>query len=572
MKAITFIKEINEKYILFFLVSSILLYPFIFIWQCGDLTDTGFFAVNYQNFFYNLNLGKTNSISFFADLVGALWFNIFPNFGIIGLKFLYLIFFYSIILITYLILKNLTKNTILLLFGIFCGVVFSERAFMFVFSRDIASWFFLIFSIYLFSKAKNSVSFSIYFFSGTLYTLACLSRFPNIVFIAILPFLLIFNELYFKKNERFRVSKIVKPYIAFTLGFVVALIFFAIILHYNDYLYTFIDNLDVVKNSDRSSHSIIPILKFYIIDLYYFLPHAIIIASLMLTLSLISEYTKISMKNLPLTLLVVFIFSLAFLYYTNSLSYGNNIKYFVPSFCFLPLLYSIIQKDKYAYIVLMITIISFIQVAGTNTGLLLKMNYGFIILIPISIIILHKNKQIRFLNIIFNAKPILSIGIVIILLFSFIARIGSIYHVETGLFVRLNATYTIENNYMKYIYTTKQRANHINSICTSIKRYKQENNTLFIYGHQPMFYYLTESSPPINKFWLTGNEVQVIELFNYINESISSTGKYPLIVDTKEYVLGMDGEEKLNEFLKQNKYSIYEKNDTYIIWNRNTNN
>ena len=94
------IEELIEKHkrLLFFsFFSFVIIYPLVFIWQCGDLTDTGFFALNYQNFFTDLKLGKVDSLTFLSNLIGALWFKLFPNLGIIGLKFLYVIFLYGII-------------------------------------------------------------------------------------------------------------------------------------------------------------------------------------------------------------------------------------------------------------------------------------------------------------------------------------------------------------------------------------------------------------------------------------------------------------------------------------------
>ena len=112
-----------QKKVLFLII---ILYPILFIFQGGDLTDVGFYAMNYQNFFQNLQFGDTNSISILSDFIGASWLVLFPNLGILGLKFLSLLFYYSVIGIIYLILKDIAKNRLLLLFGIFCGVVFCD--------------------------------------------------------------------------------------------------------------------------------------------------------------------------------------------------------------------------------------------------------------------------------------------------------------------------------------------------------------------------------------------------------------------------------------------------------------
>ncbi len=47
----------KTRKLLFF---TIAIYPFLLIWQGGDLTDTGFHAVYSQNFFFNLNEGNVD--------------------------------------------------------------------------------------------------------------------------------------------------------------------------------------------------------------------------------------------------------------------------------------------------------------------------------------------------------------------------------------------------------------------------------------------------------------------------------------------------------------------------------
>ena len=73
---------------------------------------------------------------------------------------------------------------------------------------------------------------------------------------------------------------------------------------------------------------------------------------------------------------------------------------------------------------------------------------------------------------------------------------------------------------MKGIYTTKKNAYHIKVLCGAIESNIREDNTLFIYGHQPMFYYLTEHQPTIKKFWLVNSVIQTDSLFFSIKENI----------------------------------------------------
>jgi hypothetical protein len=116
--------------------------------------------------------------------------------------------------------------------------------------------------------------------------------------------------------------------------------------------------------------------------------------------------------------------------------------------------------------------------------------------------------------------------------------------------------------------TTQANAQYIEQLSASISHNMKEKNTLFIYGHQPLFYYLTKNPPPIKTFWLQNNVIQVEDLFISIHASIQTTAKWPMVVNTKENVLGEKGEATLAEFLNTNDYIKIEETPNFEIWNR----
>ncbi|MBN1822607.1 MAG: glycosyltransferase family 39 protein [Prolixibacteraceae bacterium] len=548
----------------------ILLYPVLFIFQGGDLTDAGSHATTYQNFFKNLQLGEVRSLRFLSDLTGALWFKFFPNSGIIGLKLLYLIFFYPVVFITYFLLKGVAKNRLFLLTGVFCGVVFATRSINFVFNKDIASWFFLILTGFFILNGLNTGKLKSFYFSGILFVFACLSRFPDIVLILLLPFLLILCKMHHCKTISLKcLWQAIKQYLIFIAGMLTILIIIQFVFKYFNIYDTYIKNLDVVQESANSnnvsSYSMINLIKSYLREGIIFLPYLLSVTSLILTTSLIYEYSKIKKKYLPF---VIFIFSIFFtaLFVFRNFSYSGNIKYLVPAFCAFPLLMSLINKDRFSKIVAVFCVIGLTQALGSNTGLFLKLSRGFIVLIPLSLLILSEKKQIKFENIRILTKPVLITGISFILFFSLVARLGWIYHVDSGLTCRFRCIYSIEHQKMKGILTTKENAQHIKQLCIAINLNINEGKNLFIYGHQPMFYYLTESFPPVKEFWLENNTVQVDELFFSLEESIASTGNYPLIVDTKQNILGDKGQVRLEQFLNKYGYRCKLEHSDFNIW------
>ena len=72
------------------------MYPILFIFQEGaDLTDVGFLAMYYQNFFDYSDIGRSVSTeTILSTIIGATWLKAFPNQGILGLQFFNLFFIF----------------------------------------------------------------------------------------------------------------------------------------------------------------------------------------------------------------------------------------------------------------------------------------------------------------------------------------------------------------------------------------------------------------------------------------------------------------------------------------------
>lgn len=548
----------------------ILIFPIVLLFQGGDLTDEGANALTYQNFYFNLKRDITYSYSILNDFIGASWLYFFPDLGILGLKFLYLIFYYLIITLVYLVLREVTKNKLLLLFGVFCGVLFSERFTHFGFDRDTASWFFLMLTSFFIIKGLNKKSNMYFFFSGVVYIFACLSRFPNIVFILLLPIVLAYSQ----NNRSFSLRQITTPvvqYLLFIFGTITSLCTTLLMFKYLNIYEVFIGNLDFIKTSldisNPSSHSIFNLVKSYLSEALVFIPHLISIFTLIIITSFIYKYSNSNKKYYIFSLFAILAFCTAFFFY-RGFSYGSNIKYLIPAYCLFPLVLSIRDKDKFSTLAVLFSAISLTQLAGTNTGLFIKLNKGFMVLIPLAIFILYERKEVVFMNTKIYTKQILNIGMSIILFLSAYHRIGTIYHVDTGIGSRLRAIYPIEHEKMRGVFTTEMNAKHIKALTNSIKRNLENQNNLFIYGHQPMFYFLTKTIPQVENYWLLNNIVQVEELFSSLEESIKLTQKYPLIVDTKQNIMGESGQMKFEKFLKKYNYSCIERKENYNIWKR----
>lgn len=323
MKNIDYIRKINlsNTALINLLFFSIIIYPILFIFQGGDLTDEGYLAMIYQDFFDNLAAGKiVVAEMFLSEFIGAIWFKFFPNFGILGLKILYLLYLYSVVGIIFTILKKVTKNHQLLLVGIFCGLVFSTRWTPMILAYDAISWLFLVLTSFFAFKGFTSRNNLCFFLSGVFLVFASLSRLPNIVFVLLMIIVVYYVNLY-KNGATF--SKYLwlsaKQYSLFISGVICSLIAVFLLFKHLDIYDVFIKNIDLFKNmtdsNNETSYSLSNLIKRYIRENIHFLPQLLSVVSLTVTTSLVYEYSKIKKSILPLLIFVAFLFSTALFIY-----------------------------------------------------------------------------------------------------------------------------------------------------------------------------------------------------------------------------------------------------------------
>ena len=547
------------------IVALIIIYPILFIWQCGDLTDTGFYATHYLFYFENLHANKINSLMFFTEFTGAVWVRYFIS-GIIGLKLLYLLLLYPILYFSYLILKEVVPSKNYLLIGLFTALAFSERFIYFVFNQEIFAWFFMIISAYFLIRGIRSVKIWLVFFSGTLFTLSWMARFPNIILFLFVPLILAYAIFYRNPgqlSERLRLFS--KVFLAFIFGSAFSLAIFWILLKYQRLDALYISGLPFWGNHQPQSHYPGLLLKNYINDFLGFLPHLLVFSLVFYSFSLTADRFK---KKSVLVFVAVLFFAVGIFIYFG-FSYNPPLKYLVPAVCFTPLLVSIIRKDQYSYIAIILICFSLAQVAGTNTGLFLKLNYGLLILLPLSFYIIQSWSNYTHIQYLRSVKLPLYCTFLLILFLSTSCRAGTIYHVHKGVFARWVARYSLQNPKMKCIYTTNKNASLIDNLSADIKKNSKSGQYLLVYGHMPLFYYLAGMQPVVDNFWLVNDNFQGQQFFAYLTKSIHEKKNWPLIVDTKQRVYGDKGEDMLAEFLRDYNYKLVSSKSNYNIWTKN---
>ena len=558
-------------WLLFF---AIAIYPFLLIWQGGDLTDTGFHAIYNQNFFSDLNEGNVKSMTILAYFIGNLWMKLFPELGVWGLRLLSALFFLGSVLLAFLTLKELRPRRVVLA-GLLCAQVFALRFTSMGFGYDFVSLFFLTLTACCLWHGIRNASYKWLFAAGLASGLASLARLPDILILGLVPVVFLYSQ--WACQEKLFVKEVVwkslKQYAIFLLGFATLFCLFGLLLRSTGAWEVYFQNLfavnDTLSGEDSgTSHSFLRLIKGYLKDIQHFLPYLFSVCSAAIAFSAVLQATK---KKMVLHLLTILCAGVAFITFNGSFSYSNTFKYFVPALCILPSVIAFVPHEsdtkQYGGLILIAWMIGLVAVAGTNTGLFLKLAYGMLLLVPLLGVLMWNRNVENIWNLHIAWRPLLVTSAVIIILIGGMLRFGWIYHVDSGLLSRLRAVYPVEHRLMRNIYTTAGNAKHIEEVTRAVQHHIRPDNSLFIYGHEPLFYYLSQQKPALYNYWMANQVATAENLFHRLKKSISQTSKYPMMVVTDKEILGEEGSDLLDRFLQKYHYRCVEDSESFQIWN-----
>ena len=103
----------NKKYT--WLKASIIIFPYLLIFQGLDFTDVGYSVTNYQQIFIEPSSIQSSFACWLTNVIGGLWIKIFGSLGLFGAKLGGALIVSLITFITYLIFKDFLEKKALLI-------------------------------------------------------------------------------------------------------------------------------------------------------------------------------------------------------------------------------------------------------------------------------------------------------------------------------------------------------------------------------------------------------------------------------------------------------------------------
>jgi hypothetical protein len=551
----------NKRLVTRFLFLAIILDPLIFIWQGGDLTDSGFHALRAQNFFADIHSAMMPSDGILSYFIGGMWWQLFPGLGLFGFHLLGALLVIAGSFAPFYALRELREHPVVSLFAILAAQAFLIRINL-SFGYDFVSFFFQYWAVAFLLRGLEGQKGSLLFLAGSFIAAAALARVPSILSLGLIVLPLVWKDKVLPflpdNNKRFSVPFVaIKRMALFMAGFLSACLLAIAIGLATGVADAYFDGLvNLFASSQQGgSHN-----KGVLFSKYY-TDAVLTLQWLGVVLLWVLAAWGVFHRRAPRWGGLVFAAATAvalFIWLADPAApgYFHPLKYLVLAIygtwsvlIAIGVLKTSPALRTMAVAGLILTCIGFL---GSNTGLL-KTKNGMLFLVPACTISAWYGSMERFADMTRKWKRIALVLAGLLFVSSFAARFGYVYHVSSRFLDRLSFTHAYSTPMMFGIRSSKERVVFVDGIVPRINETEPQSEIL-VFGRTPALYFLTERRPFIKEVWLGENKYSANTIRQSIDQRLSQGADLPLIVITDPGVLGPEGTVMIGDFLNEYRY------------------
>ena len=607
IKKIDYVK--GEKVIKILLMSGIVLYPLLTSFFGIDLGDTGIHMFNYENIFSNPE--KVGFTSYFTSVIGNLWLMLFGNLGIWGLNLLEVIMEIAMATVVY---KAFGKNLgeVQTLFGIFIAVLASDT-YLNVFNYHQFNVFLLILILICQYKAITEDKRLFSLFAGVFFTIVVCSRMGSVTAI-VTCFLYLFWYMCENKDIKFLLRHM-GSFLAGTLGMGIVMAGVLLLSGQTAYFIANISRLFGLASSSGGGYSMDNLWSTFIFGNLDAIASGFIFLSAGIVLVLgfgmifTSKETEIKRRVFNILFGIVTVgvagYQLIYAYDVNEApnwpqmttgpSFFIGLFYVITFFSIFYHLHAKDGKTEIALIGVEAIILPLLTIAGSNTGTKhVILAFWFIAPISVSsVFALLKKSSVQLIN-----EMASKLGIVIkysaLVLTLFVLCVSGGYKFFDMIYATMNfdstdrssLRYSIENDKLKFMKTTKREADAVNGVLQTVSNLQKkdtEEEKLMVFGGSILLYSLTDMEAYVQP-WVSNPNYSEEKLLQDIKKAEQESDTLPIIIYCRtnnyygfeewNYNVLIDSEksnmyggkkELFAEYLEEKNYSIEYMNDYYVV-------
>jgi hypothetical protein len=502
---------------LFFL--GLFLYQLIFIFQGIDFLDEGFTGTFYQQFYAAPSSVEYNFMFWLSGLIGGTFTCMFPDAGLLGLRFLSILFTTSTIIIVYNLLKNYLNRGHLkigLLLVTMC-VCHNPKIFHYNF---LSILLYSATASLLFNGLKKD-KLILLLLAGAFVGLDVFSRLPSLVNLG-----LVVAIGYYAFINQIPLKKVIFQALAFFTGFCLSVAGIVLLMKSMGQWDVFVNAFKLVTQMGQSdgetAYSLTKLIRQSVgsyNDAFFF---TIYILALIVIAAVGPEYLKQKFKLDKWVLATVKYASLllALLIMLKGLEILMRFYVGLTIITFVLIMFSGVKKDIKT-LMLISTYICLTYALGSSAGIFTAGVHIFWLAIPIAIdyILNLRSFNYRFWLSTKNNETLSDEAAVhepqfrlIKSAIIWISIIGGFYHQwfypmhdETS---RLGMFYQIDNRYVRGIYTTKERVDATNELLRASAQYVKPGDYVLAFHSLPIYHYMTNTKPftrsPMPWYYVSG--------------------------------------------------------------------
>lgn len=607
IKKIDYVK--GEKVIKILLMSGIVLYPLLTSFFGIDLGDTGIHMFNYENIFSNPD--KVGFTSYFTSVTGNLCLMLFGNLGIWGLNLLEVIMEIAMATVVY---KAFGKNLgeVQTLFGIFIAVLASDT-YLNVFNYHQFNVFLLILILICQYKAITEDKRLFSLFAGVFFTIVVCSRMGSVTAI-VTCFLYLFWYMCENKDIKFLLRHM-GSFFAGTLGMGIVMAGVLLLSGQTAYFIANISRLFGLASSSGGGYSMDNLWSTFIFGNLDAIASGFIFLSAGIVLVLgfgmifTSKETEIKRRVFNILFGIVTVgvagYQLIYAYDVNEApnwpqmttgpSFFIGLFYVITFFSIFYHLHAKDGKTEIALIGVEAIILPLLTIAGSNTGTKhVILAFWFIAPISVSsVFALLKKSSVQLIN-----EMASKLGIVIkysaLVLTLFVLCVSGGYKFFDMIYATMNfdstdrssLRYSIENDKLKFMKTTKREADAVNGVLQTVSNLQKkdtEEEKLMVFGGSILLYSLTDMEAYVQP-WVSNPNYSEEKLLQDIKKAEQESDTLPIIIYCRtnnyygfeewNYNVLIDSEksnmyggkkELFAEYLEEKNYSIEYMNDYYVV-------
>lgn len=599
----------SEKVIKILLMCGIVVYPLITSFFGIDLGDTGIHMFNYENIFSNPD--KVGFTSYFTSVTGNLWLMLFGGLGVWGLNFLEVIMEIAMAAAVYKAFGK-TLGGVQTLLGIFVAVLASDT-YLNVFNYHQFNVFLLILILICQYKAitKDKRIFSL--FAGVFFTIVVCSRMGSVTAI-VTCFLYLFWYMYENKNVKFLLRHI-GSFLVGTLGMGIVMAGVLVLSGQTEYFIANISRLFGLASSSGGGYSMDNLWSTFIFGNLDAIASGFIFLSAGIVLVLgfgmifTSKETEIKRRvfNILFGIVTVGIagYQLIYAYDVNEApnwpqmttgpSFFIGLFYVITFFSIFYHLHAKTGKTEIALIGVEAVILPLLTIAGSNTGTKhVILAFWFIAPLSVSsVFALLKKSSVQLIN-----EMASKLGIVVkysaLVLSILVLGVSGGYKFFDMIYATMNfdstdrssLRYSIENDKLKFMKTTKREADAVNGVLQTVSDLQKkdtEEEKLMVFGGSILLYSLTDMEAYVQP-WVSNPNYSGEKLLQDIEKAEQESDTLPIIIYCRtnnyygfeewNYDVLIDSEksnlyggkkELFAEYLEEKNYSVEYMNDYYVV-------